>query len=196
MYDSATDAQVWQTPLKTYFCPSRRPPTRQGDRYLNDYASATPGDTGNINSEFWGGDIWNVPPNATFNGIIVRTGGSRKTTFGNILDGAANTFAIGEKMVQPSLYDAGDWHDDRGWTDGWDPDTIRFTAFRPFRDVNAVRGNAPDGNQFGHHFGSQHPAGFNAVFGDGAVRVLAYEIDRVVFNRLGDRRDGETLPAF
>jgi hypothetical protein len=33
----------------------------------------------------------------------------------------------------------------------------------------------------------------HSVFGDGAVRSIAYEIDRVLFNHLGDRRDGNIL---
>jgi hypothetical protein len=40
---------------------------------------------------------------------------------------ASNTLVIGETRLIPSLYDWGEWHDDRGWSDGWDPDTLRST---------------------------------------------------------------------
>ena len=34
----------------------------------------------------------------------------------------------GEKWLETDKYDTGEWHDDRGWTDGYDPDVVRSTA--------------------------------------------------------------------
>jgi len=197
VFELPTEAAIEQTPIPTYFCPTRRAPTQQGGRYLNDYAAATPADAPNSWDQFWYGVTWGVPTNAPYKGVIVRSGDNRRTTFASITDGTANVMVFGEKMLQPLNYEAGDWHDDRGYTDGWDPDIIRYTGFRPFHDTNAnSAGQAPDGNGFGHHFGSAHPGGFNSVFADGAVRTISYDIDATVFNNLGDRRDGNTLPSF
>ncbi len=44
-------------------------------------------------------------------------------------------------------------------------------------------------------FGSAHPAGINAVFGDGSVHNIKYGIDPDVFNALGRSDDGTNLHA-
>jgi hypothetical protein len=92
---------------------------------------------------------------------------------------------LGEKFLLPQNYRNGDWHDDAGWSDGWDPDIIRYTAFPPLRDVDP----SPYGWE-GYQFGSAHVAGFNGLFGDGSVRNIKYSVDLQIFNSLGDRRDG------
>jgi prepilin-type processing-associated H-X9-DG protein len=40
-------------------------------------------------------------------------------------------------------------------------------------------------------FGSSHPGGFNAVFGDGSVQHIHYGVDPAVFRRACVRDDGE-----
>ena len=42
---------------------------------------------------------------------------------------------------------------------------------------------------------SAHNGGFNSVFADGSVHTIRYEIDRQVFDNLGDRQDGEVIDA-
>jgi hypothetical protein len=38
--------------------------------------------------------------------------------------------------------------------------------------------------------GSAHPSGINACFGDGAIHFIAWDVDPIVYNRWGNRRDG------
>ena len=40
--------------------------------------------------------------------------------------------------------------------------------------------------------GSAHSGGINAVFADGSVSFISYDVDLETFNRLGNRGDGET----
>jgi prepilin-type N-terminal cleavage/methylation domain-containing protein/prepilin-type processing-associated H-X9-DG protein len=177
--------------LKMYACPGRRAPTKGlWGCYLMDYASATPANAPGTWDQFWFGEIWPsattpLPGSAgTYNGIVVRyTTKREKVTFASITDGATNTLLIAEKRLSVTLYDGGDWHDDQGWTDGWDPDVVRYTYRSPERD--------PQMGVDGYQFGSAHPGGMNTVMGDGSVRVISYTMDPVVFNRLGDRRDGQ-----
>jgi hypothetical protein len=82
-------------------------------------------------------------------------------------------------------YKSGDWHDDRGWTDGWDPDVMRSTGFKPEPDQNVE-------SDVGYQFGSAH-SNINCVFGDGSVRPINYSVDQILFNRLGDRMDGAVI---
>ena len=108
--------------------------------------------SGGGGTTFWMGpsflDIsYNAPTfraNRGFFGVIVRTNYVRqagnpdqeknlrwspKVGFSQIEDGSSNTFVLGEKRLRPSQYEPNDvgW-DDRGWSDGWDPDVLRATA--------------------------------------------------------------------
>jgi hypothetical protein len=109
--------------------------------------------------------------------------------FAKIEDGSSKTLVIGEKRLRPSQYETGDWHDDKGWADGWDPDVMRYTLCPPTQDQESP-GADPN---FGNTFGSAHPAGFNAGMADGSVQTLTVNIDLELFNRLGHRSDGEVV---
>jgi len=209
-----TTQQIERTKVPMYVCPSRRelnPSSGQGGRILMDYASATPrgGTTSDrgftpypVNNEnsFWQGSIWTVPRNKKYYGLIVRanawppdtklsTGSSTPTTAGKVADGLSKTMLIGEKRLRIDRYATGDWMDDRGWSDGWDPDTERSTNHPIGRDIRSDQ--APlDNRFFGFHFGSAHGTGMHAVFGDNAVHRISYDIDRQIYDNMGARRDG------
>ncbi len=211
--DKAKDLIVRGTAIPLYFCPSRRQNTirvlsggedcSQGCA-LNDYASATPAnkfDVASLNMyyEFF----WNAGPGSIvthgqpvpgrpFQGVIVRTLSARPTRAKDILDGHSKTMMVGEKRVFTNRYEIGDWHDDIGWTDGWDPDIIRYTGLVPDVDVRQGAPGAP-GSEIGYYFGSAHTTAMHGVFADGRVTPVSYEIDRVTFNGMGNRRDGLTI---
>lgn len=184
LVESTYDVNVLQTrALKFYFCPSRRNPTEQAGRYLMDYASATPANTPNSWDQYWYGEIWTVPANALYWGAITRTGTQGSPVgFNAIVDGTANTLLVSEKRLNKKNYAIGDWHDDRGWTDGWDPDTSRYTGFQPQAD--------PLTGANGYEFGSAHPGAIVALMCDGSVKNIRYAIDLTIFNNLGHRENG------
>jgi prepilin-type N-terminal cleavage/methylation domain-containing protein len=163
---------------------------------------------------FFGGSsgtqyILKVPDNEVYEGVIVRTPwrhpvGNRPGEFAlnvprpvkmaQITDGTSNTMMIGEKFVRPDLYEGGSWSDDKGWSDGWDPDSMRSTCFMPLQDSltatnDSIYGAATDVV----NFGSAHPGGFHAVFADGSVHAVSYEVEPVLFDRLGDRHDEQII---
>jgi prepilin-type processing-associated H-X9-DG protein len=117
------------------------------------------------------------------------TGFYTRISFNQISDGSSNTMVISEKKLAPSLYEVGAWHDDRGWSDGWDPDTIRSSICLPSPDDDAQHES-----DF-YEFGSAHSAGINVGFADASVRMINYEIDFKVFNALAHRADGENLES-
>jgi prepilin-type processing-associated H-X9-DG protein len=145
------------------------------------------------------------PAKKIYNGVIVRTsmwqlplatappaaptGSPSPRQIKDVTDGTSKTIVIGEKRLRPSEYETGNtWDDDAGWMDGWDPDTMRLTNFPYGQDSEIV-----DFPWDGYKFGSAHAGGMNAVFADGSVRSIGYDIAPAIFNRLGDRRDGELI---
>jgi prepilin-type N-terminal cleavage/methylation domain-containing protein len=116
-----------------------------------------------------------------------KTGFYTRISFNQITDGSSNTMVVSEKKLNPALYDVGAWHDDKGWSDGWDPDTLRQTVCIPGRDQDSGL------DAEAYKFGSAHTAGMNAGFADASVRLINYEVDIQVFNFLGHRADEQTL---
>jgi prepilin-type N-terminal cleavage/methylation domain-containing protein/prepilin-type processing-associated H-X9-DG protein len=213
--------QMANVAVSFYFCPSRRAPSSQQvtsrtgvtHRYLIDYAAAAPTKMGASRAgavlqlegdgavdAFWGGasnthTIGARSPTRVFNGIVTRTWVAKPTTYAKIKDGASNTMVLSEKRLARLEYSTGEWHDDRGWTDGWDPDVIRSTGFAPLPDGEgttwtSVGVNSANDGFLGYRFGSAHSSGINAAFADGRVTHIDYAVDRNIFAHLGDRRDG------
>jgi prepilin-type N-terminal cleavage/methylation domain-containing protein len=133
---------------------------------------------------------------------------------GQVTDGMSNTLVISEKVVRSDLYEGqappppddstGRVSDDRGWSDGWDPDSVRFTGVPPISDGDqaicwssnsAFRrtciGNGGDVPVL--FFGSAHPGGVNAVFADASGHFINFEVDHLIFNALGTRDNGDIL---
>jgi hypothetical protein len=144
-----------------------------------------------------------------FHGIIVRTdfsmatdppgplGWDPPTTFRRITDGSSKTLMVAEKRVPPYSYEAGGHGaDDCGWGDGWDYDTMRATWYPIGRDISLEEFEDETGLSQGHYgycLGSAHSFGIHGLFGDGAVRSISYDVDRLTINRLGNRDDGEAI---
>jgi prepilin-type N-terminal cleavage/methylation domain-containing protein/prepilin-type processing-associated H-X9-DG protein len=131
------------------------------------------------------------------------SGFTKKISFAQINDGSTKTLLVSEKRLRPTEYGgfstrdgaqegAAPLFDDRGWADGWDYDHLRSTMFPLEQD-----GETPEeDNEFAYSFGSAHSAGINALFADGSVTQLNYDINREVFNRLGHRHDGEVVEDY
>jgi prepilin-type processing-associated H-X9-DG protein len=120
-----------------------------------------------------------------------------------IVDGMSKTLMIAEKYLRNDQYDAGRNSDDAGWSDGWDADSVRSTAFSPISDGDPI-GFGPQAPYFQDnggfagtanvlHFGSAHTSGINCVYADGSVHSIAYDVDRSVFNALGTRNGSENV---
>ncbi len=201
-----------QAEMSGYFCPSRRRNVKQQDRILMDYAASTPSNNLRLdntsslqfNSFFKGSNAHDIATskNQSYFGVIVRTNWDWRTqsavgsdpplNLGAISDGTSTTMMLGEKRLMPNQYLSGAWHDDRGWTDGWDPDTLRLTSAPLGPDVRSQADqNTGLVGDIGYHFGSAHPNGMNICFADDSVKWIPFSIDRNTFNRMGHRQDNQ-----
>ncbi len=122
-------------------------------------------------------------------------------TFRKIKDGASKTAMLSEKRIDPSKYQAWAWYDDRGWSDGWDPDTMRSSVCQPRRDgpdnqLPSSNGQTDNVIEAGMGVGSPHAGGANTAFVDGAVRPIGYDIDHELFVNLVHRADGNVTGVF
>jgi prepilin-type N-terminal cleavage/methylation domain-containing protein/prepilin-type processing-associated H-X9-DG protein len=210
-------ALIESSPMEMYFCPSRRRNAKQQTRVLIDYAAATPANdmafTDNSQNQYqtmFRGNAFVIASaaNQIYNGVIVRTnwdwqanggagatvGSSTPISLSHIKDGTSNTLMIAEKRLIPVQYLTGAWHDDRGWTDGWDPDIMRLSS-APFGSDTRAQSDQDSGlvGDIGYHFGSAHPNGMNVAFADGSVKYMPFTMNRENFNRMGHRADSQTV---
>jgi prepilin-type processing-associated H-X9-DG protein len=128
-----------------------------------------------------------------------------------ITDGTSKTMMVAEKYLWSDNYEANAAHDsdNRGWTDGWDTNLMRSTCFTPLADSDPIGWDSTLGAYFADdfskgsfngifnvfQFGSAHTGGFNAVFADGSVHTISYDVDAEIFNNLGARNDGASFDS-
>ena len=68
---------------------------------------------------------------------------------------------------------------------------MRTTCFRRMQDSEPDPFTGPQQDQ-DFWFGSAHPGGLNAVFADGSVHTINYDVDLYIFNSLGTRNGEST----
>jgi prepilin-type N-terminal cleavage/methylation domain-containing protein/prepilin-type processing-associated H-X9-DG protein len=187
---------------------------RAGSTNFQDYLD----NPGNHQNEIFGGcvDCDSFPDQSTVNsavppvqyrGILQRVdwvrlpapgkhlGFTKRISISKVVDGTTKTLLVSEKWIHPNVYEGGGRADDFGWADGWDYDQLRSCMFQPRADGDADEPDHTDPRDPGNYpFGSAHSSGMNAMFADGSVTSIGYDIDREVFNRLGHRYDGELTP--
>jgi hypothetical protein len=146
---------------------------------------------------------------------------SKGIPLGSITDGTSNTMMVGEKRIPSKRYLQALGDQDWGVTDGWDPDVVRIAlapntdanrelrpsdagllndAWVPVPD-NVLVGPLPDyrdprsgwtSAEWGDwRFGGPHPEKMLMCFGDASVHPIPYNVDQIVWLRLGHRADGK-----
>jgi prepilin-type N-terminal cleavage/methylation domain-containing protein/prepilin-type processing-associated H-X9-DG protein len=233
LHNLGTTELLQTNSVPLYFCPSRRPPSRNPvtRAWLMDYAGLVPapsrsnlGDvkfadvlTNGCNNAygFWGTTTYinDLRPRSSailkasytgFYGIFVR--GSyyidnitRKffdlqygplTKQSQITDGTSKTTMVAEKRMRSDLMGQDLPYDDRGWSDGWDIDTLKSTICPPQPDGAVALPGPGDALTSG----SAHPGGQNVLFADGAVAFIDFNVDLETWNRLAHKSDGELSP--
>ena len=213
-------AQLNQTPIATFNCPSRRPAKGYPIGALSTWTCINSSNTNDdlmARTDYGAVGGWrnlakpcvgSANPTTLFqvdrnqytgwfnaedqnwNGIVYQRS---KVSFDDVTDGTSNQYIVGEKYLCTDRYQDGeDSSDNETMYVGDDRDTIINTS--PDLDWDMPLQDTPGlGRRFG--FGSAHPGGFNAAFCDGSVKTISYEIEQYVNSRLGSRADGETVSA-
>lgn len=165
--------------IKTYHCPTRRSAVALAPRASWYSPSGT----------YSHGQTDYAACCANGNGVVVRVNSDqtgRKIKMRDITDGSSNTYIIAEKRLNYSNLGKYQGDDNEGYSSGWDHDVIRYSNRTPRPDTRTE----VDGNQ---RFGSTHVSGLHAMFADGSVHFISYNIDGGLFNNLGQRNDGNTV---
>jgi prepilin-type N-terminal cleavage/methylation domain-containing protein/prepilin-type processing-associated H-X9-DG protein len=210
-------SQLYATPVKIYFCPTRRAPTVYGSGTRCDY-------NGNAGTDFDNGTATDGSARGSdrlqaFNGPIVRENVANVTLPG-ITDGTSNTVLVGEKWLHPNRHNADGGDNENHMNAGWDQCVVRIgggTYSYPYNGGQpAVQGTAstrtiprtpqPDRDApyvvnasgaavtiWNELFGSSHPSGANFVMCDGSVRVVRYGIDPATWAAACTRNGGEVV---
>lgn len=197
--------------LTTDTGPPVDPATLTGWLAITDLLVRKPNAPRKFNLPPWGSE--GCRENGAYDGVIVRTpfhnngispftgelegefckGVPFPTKLSKITDGTSKTMLIAEKYIRQDIHLEGGPSDDTGWSDAWDPDTIRCTGVAPLSDSQVgladLTGNMGDTGPpwYVWLMGSPHTGGFNAVFADGSVHSINYDVDVYVLNALGTR---------
>jgi hypothetical protein len=123
--------------------------------------------------------------------------------FKDITDGTSKTYLIGEKNLNSNQYETclvG--NDDQSMYNGHDRDNLRSTYINLVRLERGILADSwlpqPDTPDIEYRwsFGGPHPGVWLAVFCDGSVRNLPYELDPRTHMSLGNRLDGNAVEEF
>ncbi|HEV3142407.1 MAG TPA: DUF1559 domain-containing protein [Gemmataceae bacterium] len=220
-YYAQPNALVRTTPVKIYFCPSRRSPpslTKSGVEgtgahnlpgSAGDYAGCG-GDRVGYGGELDGNNLPDAPTPA--NGVMIiadsKVSGSKITewygqiNFARITDGASNTFLIGEKHVplktmnddegDCSIYD-GNWKRTLGRVAGDGASAAGGFVYDLGQGPNDKAGG-PD--RYQRIFGSYHTGVCQFVFCDGSVHALNNSTAPATLRLLAVRNDGKPIPDY
>jgi len=216
-------ADLASRPVAAFYCPTRRPPRATASLYNGDQAfNASHSDVqartdyaANLGpyidhdplktqwlsgpSSFVRADqgIGFLKDNGNLmtkiNGIIFQ---AFEYNLKSVTDGTGKTYMVGEKYLTPDAYDLAPGSsisnigDDQSCWSGDDLDTVRSAD-----NTAPPRQDQPGFANF-NIFGSAHASVFQMAMCDTSVQSISYDIDLLVHEHLGNRRDGEAVSGF
>jgi prepilin-type processing-associated H-X9-DG protein len=168
LYRETNSALVRATPVKTFYCPTRRRALLYNGTAKIDYAGCAGDRTDGSN------------------GIVMNSSlGVVKSS--DISDSPHTTVLVAEKRLNRAALGRAKDDNESYCTAGWDDwEVYRWGADPPAPDFAA-----PDDLDAARVFGSSHPHGFNAAFADGSVRFIGYSVNPAAWRRACVRDDND-----
>ena len=190
LYNLPNDDTIKATPVKFYFCPSRRPP-QVWDCWTNDARSGATVRRAQLDYVGCRGSL-----SKGEDGILSIANDAKvpPTRFETISDGLSNTLMVGERGWPIQWYFApsgpeSDWLRG-GWTCSYQWFNLTGTN-APLRDM--MTSTSAVSILINNSFGSAHPATINCLAGDGSVRTVSYSVNVASFLNYARRDDGNPL---
>ncbi|MFO0927318.1 MAG: DUF1559 domain-containing protein [Gemmataceae bacterium] len=179
-----------RTPVKTYYCPTRRSVRLYHNAAITDYAG---------NSGTNGSDGVILLNNQALTNMAAFTG-VRMTT---ISDGTSNTLLVSERRVNMADLESGNdcYDNEAAVRPANDCDVLRRAQssggswLTPAMDINTA--TSASCGYFGGggicQFGSSHTGGAMSVLADGSVRMISFTVNATTFKNLCVINDGQTV---
>ncbi len=174
LYNEPSDTKIYQTPVKTYYCPSRRAAALYNTLAKTDYA-------GNVGST-----------QTAYDGAISRRSCKGPLSFQDMTDGTSNTLLVGEKQTNPRYFGQSGGDNEPYVNPGWDQDEIRWGSTSSTPQPDSRHPDEPP-TYWSTRFGSAHSGGFQGLMVDGSVRTFSYNINGELWQRVCTRNDGESI---
>jgi len=115
----------------------------------------------------------------------------------DLTDGPSNTILMGEMLMECNTYAPWGWSwPESLWYGTTAPINFPTCPGQPGYGTNPCFSNANTNWNAAFGFKSKHVGGAQFVMGDGAVRFLSQNINRVTYARLGDKADGGVIGDF
>jgi prepilin-type N-terminal cleavage/methylation domain-containing protein len=172
VYRAATAAQVRQAIVPHFYCVTRRSPALYNNHNVTDYAGCAGSSTNGTNG-------------------IVQRGFEAIVRMADVKDGLSNTMMVGEKQANIAKFGTNTDDNESPYLSGWNGD---WDHYRRTRQVNGIwttpqRDYSSTSTAAQQNFGSAHAMGIFVVLGDGAVRMIRYDVDPNIFMRVCLRED-------
>jgi prepilin-type N-terminal cleavage/methylation domain-containing protein len=201
IWSDLSDETVAAKPVVHFFCPTRRSPIAIKGGYwaaTNTYRGMTDyaGNAGTANDGNDGGGIYGHGRDGAF--CLLELGNRKLVHF---TDGLSQSLLAGEKRMNVRYIMTDQQPDDNcGYVGGFQDDVVRWGpsntpwgSFTPAPDLNDEQYRWDTLHPSTWQFGSSHIAGIMAVFCDGSVRSLAFDVEPLTFERLCSISDGEQV---
>ena len=176
LYRDANLTAIRTAVVPAYYCPSRRPAQVYANHNVIDYAGCA------------GSSVHGM------NGIVAR-GFFPWLRLADVTDGPANTIMVAERQCNLARFGTNLDEVESPFLSGWNGDWGHYRRTRQSEGLwqTPQRDYASSATKASERFGSSHPTGINVVLGDGAVRMIRFEVDPVCFMRACVRNDGQTV---
>jgi prepilin-type processing-associated H-X9-DG protein len=212
LWQNPNDFEVAGSALDLYICPSLRGPTRfpysAGNGGWSGQLRAVSDYVGNGGTWGWDGTEDQTLGPGSFDGPFVPNGWGYESggatdpvpfvTPAMITNGSSNVLLAAEKYLDKAICTShNDCNDDQGWTDGWDNDAVCWAYGGNGSSNGPIVTPQPDGaiGTCGGCFGSVHPGYMQAVFCDGSVHSISFQIDPDTWANLCSRNNGNPVDA-